>query len=354
MTPILYDSDETSFLTGGIAYLADCTSCIVTEERNGVYECEFTYPCFGSLFSEIKEHRYIFATHDESGIGQPFEIYSRSEPINGLVTFYAHHISYKLSNLIVMPFTAGSCSSAMAKIRSHRVGPDLFTYQTDIDSSAEYKSEIPKPIREVLGGSEGSLLDVYGGEYEFDRFNVFLHKQRGEDTNVEIRHGKNLVDFEHQIDNSEAYNAIVPYWYSEGTDDEPSILVTLPEEMIIHDPDAPLMAVPYDMSDQFEEAPTADELRNAATEKFNNEKPWIESENFEINFAALWQTEEYKEYAPLQRVKLCDTVLVYYPAYGIYAVREKIVKTVYNTLLNRYDEITLNELPTTLSGTLSN
>ena len=354
MTPILYDENETVFQSGGIGYLSDCTSCVVTEERNGVYECEFSYPCTGPLFKEIRERRFIFATHDDSEDGQPFEIYARSEPIDGIVTFNAHHISYQLSDSVVMPFSATSCAQAISKISPNLISDNTFTFQTDKTNVGDYKLSVPTSCREMLGGSENSLLDVYqGGEYEFNKFKVTLYRNRGTDTNVEIRYRKNLIDYTHDIDTSEAYNVVVPYWYQEGDEGQPGTLVTLPEKYIAYTTGISFFeAVPLDMGEYFEDAPTDGELRDMATHLLNTSHAWNPAENFEINFAALWQTEEYKEFAPLQRVKLCDTVLVYFPEYGLEAVREKVVKTVFNTLLNRFDEITLNELPATFSGNL--
>ena len=103
MIPILFDQTEKLFTSGGLGFLADCTRCQVSQERNGIFECEFEYPITGPLYDKIQERRIIFATHDDSGDPQPFDIYARSAPINGLVTFYAHHISYRLSNSVVMP-----------------------------------------------------------------------------------------------------------------------------------------------------------------------------------------------------------------------------------------------------------
>ena len=355
MTPILYDENEIAFDSGGIGYLADCTTCVVTEERNGTYECEFTYPCTGPLFNEIRERRYIYAAHDDTDDGQPFEIYARSEPIDGIVTFNAHHISYKLSDAVVMPFSASTVRYTMQAISSHLITDKTFTFNTDKMTGGQYKVTIPTLCREMLGGSEGSILDVFGGgEYEFDKFNVMLWDHRGEDTNVEIRYRKNLVDYKHEIDTTEAYNVVVPYWFKEGDEGEPDTLVTLPERYIAHTTGVSFFeAVPLDMSDEFEDEPTENELRDAATARLEASRAWLPSENYEVNFAALWQTSEYKEFAPLQRVKLCDTVLVYYPEYGLEAVREKVVKTVYNTLADRYNEIILGELPATFSGTIS-
>ena len=227
MIPILYEQTEKQFTSGGLGFLADCTSFKVTQERNGIFECEFIYPITGLLYDQIQERRIVYATHDDSGDPQPFDIYARSAPIDGLVTFYAHHISYRLSNSVVMPFTATGVVDAMSKIQSNIVTDrdDDFTFWTDKTTSGDYEKKVPSIVRTTLGGEEGSLLDVYGrGDYEFDKFAVRLYQNKGRETDIEIRYGKNLTKIEHKIDDSESYNAIVPYWLNE----ENGALVTLP------------------------------------------------------------------------------------------------------------------------------
>lgn len=350
MIPILYEQTEKEFTSGGLGFLADCTSFKVTQERNGIFECEFIYPITGPLYDQIQERRIVYATHDDSGEPQPFDIYARSAPIDGLVTFYAHHISYRLSNSVVMPFSANSCADAMAKIQANLITDrdDDFTFWTDKTTVGDYAKNVPSICRTTLGGEEGSILDVYGkGDYIFDKFAVKLYQNNGVDTDVEIRYGKNLTNIDHKVDNSSSYNAIVPYWLNE----ESGALVTLPEGYVSYnDGTAYIVAIPYPMNDYFQTAPTVSAMRTKAQQLLDSSDSWVTSEGFEVNFVQLWQTEEYEDYAPLQRVNLCDTVKVYYPELGVNAVREKVVKTVYNTLLNRYDEITLNELPTTLTG----
>lgn len=350
MIPILYDQTEKKFTSGGLGFLAECTSCKVTEERNGIYELEFIYPITGSKYELIQEKAIILATHDDSGIPQPFDIYARSAPINGLVTFYAHHISYRLSNSVVMPFSAASCAEAMAKIQENIITDrdDDFTFWTDKTTNGAYSKTVPSIVRTTLGGEEGSILDVYGrGDYEFDKFDVRLYQNKGRDTDVEIRYGKNLINIEHKVDRSESYNAIVPYWMNEETGE----LRTLPEGYVSYnDGTAYIVAIPFPMNEYFETMPTVEAMRLKAQQLLDSSNAWEPSEGFSVNFAQLWQTEEYADYAPLQRVNLCDTVRVYYPELGVNAVRERVIKTVYNTLLDRYDEVTLNELPTTLTG----
>ena len=350
MIPILYEQTEKQFTSGGLGFLADCTSFKVTQERNGIFECEFTYPISGPLYDQIQERRIVYATHDDSGDPQPFDIYARSAPIDGLVTFYAHHISYRLSNSVVMPFTATGVADAMTKIQANIVTDrdDDFTFWTDKTTVGDYAKTVPSIVRTTLGGEEGSLLDVYGrGDYEFDKFAVRLYQNKGRDTDVEIRYGKNLTSINHKVDNGESYNAIVPYWLNEET----GAIRTLPEGYLSYDDGtAYIVAIPFSMNEYFEAMPTVAAMRQKAQQLLDSSEAWVPSEGFEVNFVQLWQTEEYKDYAPLQRVNLCDTVRVYYPELGVDAVRERVVKTVYNTLLDRYDEITLNELPTTLTG----
>lgn len=371
MIPILYTADETRFVTNGIGRLSDCTRAVVTEERNGVYELEFDVPITGMHFDEIQLGRIVACTHDDQHDIQPFVIYQKSIPdLNGIVTFNAHHISYRLCDIAVMPYKAGSVAAALRGITNNSVNQNPFTFWTDKTTTAQFVNDTPRNARNMLGGEENSILDVFGGgDYEFDKFTVKLHADRGIDSDVEIRYSKNLVSLSQQIDDSGSYNGVVPYW----TDGES--IVTLPEKMLVFsgaekknayltDDDLIIIrtetndpievvysvvdAVPMDLSDAFEDKPTVSQLRQTATSRFQNSGAWLPSENLEIDFVQLWQTEEFKEYSALQRVRLCDTVSVYYPQGGIAKVKQKVVRVVYNVLLDRYDSIELGQVQTSL------
>ena len=62
MIPILYDKTETAFISNGLGRLRDCISCIVSEERNGIYECDFEYPVDGANYNLIQVGRIIGVT----------------------------------------------------------------------------------------------------------------------------------------------------------------------------------------------------------------------------------------------------------------------------------------------------
>lgn len=344
MIPILFDKDETTFASNGLGRLTDCTRCEVTEERNGVYECEFDYPISGAMFSQIVEGRYIYTTHDESKAPQPFEIYFKSAPLEGVVTFRAWHISYLLNNVIVAPFTASSASAAMAAIPTKSITANPFTFWTDKAVTASYSLSTPRAVRAVLGGAEGSLLDVYGkGDYEFDLWTVKLHQNRGMNRGVSIRYGKNLVSLNQERDASAMYAGIVPYWQdNEGTD------VVYLNHAVYRTGESSGRVVTMDLSSEFEEQPTTAQLEARAQTIIDASDSYEIKENITIDFVALWQTEEYKDVANLQRIYLCDTVNIFYEKLGINATA-KCIKVVYDSLRERYTSMELGTPKTTLA-----
>ncbi len=337
MIPILFPSTETSFTTNGLGRLAECTRCEVTEERNGVYECEFDYPVSGKLYDQIAIGTYIACTHDDKGDIQPFEIYMRTAPLNGLVTFNARHISYKLGTIVAKPFTASSCAAALAAIPNNAMTSCPFTFWTDKSVTASFALTNPKTIRSILGGAEGSILDVFGtGEYEWDMFTVKLHQHRGQDSGVTIRYGKNLLDLTQTVDAENLYNAAVGYWEKDG--DTQYGAVTKGTGVT-----AEAIAVTLDFSGDFETKPTKAQLNAKAKAFLDANQPWIPKENIKVDFVQLWQTEDYKDVAALQRVGLCDTVSVIYPELGVTAQNVKVISVTYDTLRDRYSEMELGE-----------
>ena len=195
MIPILFSKSETAFTSNGIGRLIDCISCTCTEERNGAYEVEFEYPITGKWYKEmINNGGTIGVIHDDNHDIQPFDIYGHNAPINGVVTFYAHHISYRLSNIILSPYEAANAADAIAGISTHSVNANPFTFATDKTTSAEFKLKTPASVRSILFGEEGSLLDTFGAaEFKFDKFSVSMLANRGTDTGVTVRYGKNCA-----------------------------------------------------------------------------------------------------------------------------------------------------------------
>lgn len=342
MVPILFASNETNFTDNGLGRLTDARSCEVTEERNGEYELVMEYPVNGALISYIVPGNYIYATHDCGGVPQAFQIYEVEQPLQGFVKVHAWHISYALNGIILGPFTASTCAAAVAAIPGASINTNPFTFWTDKSVTADFALTIPKSCRAVLGGTQGSILDVYGkGDYEFDMFTVKLHLNRGADRGVSIRYGKNLTSLDRDLDASNVFNAVVPYW----TDKETTVTL---DHTVVKTGETEGRAVALDLSDSFETAPDTDDLEAAAQAYIDRTDSYQLKENLKIEFVPLWQTEEYKSYANLQKVYLCDTVHIFYTKLGI-NVSAKCIKVVYDTLRERYTEMELGEPRTSLA-----
>lgn len=223
MIPILYSASETDFNTNGLGALSDVSECKVTEERNGSYELEMQYPVKGRHYSDIVLDAIIYARPADGKDPQPFQIYKISTPINDIVTISAQHISYRLSFVPVGPLTITGASAALNALKSNSIIDHPFTVWTDMDNTtSKYSRDYPSSFRECLGGTDGSFLDVFGGEIEWDKFTVKFHKHRGSDNGVRIAYSKNLTDFTNEEANDGVITAVYPYW----TDSETSEVVT--------------------------------------------------------------------------------------------------------------------------------
>lgn len=346
---LLYPSTEQDFDTNGLGALSDCISCQVTEERNGAYELQMEYPIDGIHYNEIAQRGILFAKPTPYEDPQPFRVYRITKPLNGRVTVYAQHLSYDLSGVPVSAFTANSVTGAFSNFKTKAAVENPFTFWTDKTTQAAFSVDAPSSIRSLLGGSQGSILDVYGGEYEFDRWTVRLWNQRGQDSGVTIRYGKNLTDLQQDENISNVATGVYPYWKSAGED---AILVELPEKIV----NAPgtynfTRVVPLDLSAQFDEQPTVGQLRARAQKYVEDNNIGIPTVSLTVSFHPLDQTEEYKDLALLERVNLCDTVTVEYPELGVSA-KAKCVKTVYDVLKDRYISIELGDARTNIADTI--
>ena len=366
---VLYDHDEEAFISNGLGALPDAASCIVTEERNGEYEVEMEYPLTGSHFHDIQKRRILYVKPNPYDEPQPFRIYSITKPINGIVTVHAAHLSYDTSGSIVklFPADAGSASAAMSYLKNFSVPSTPFTFFTNVGKSGTMSVPKPSSIRSLLGGSEGSILDTFGGEYLFDKWNISLLESRGADRGVTIRYGKNMTDLEQEENDTDFYTGVYPFWYSESEDGG---LVTLSANNGIVNASGNydfMKIMPLDLSSEdFSkettdsegntttiEKPTEAELLAAAQKYLSDNKIGIPKVSLDVSFVMLAQTEEYKDFARLETVKLCDTVTVEFEKLGV-KTTAKCIKTEYNVLTGKYNSIELGEPKSSLAETVSN
>ena len=349
--PILYSATETNFDHNGIGILSACVSCEVTEEANGIFELAMRYPMSGIHYEDIADRSIIKAKADQFRNPQLFRVYAISKPMSGIVTVLAEHISYDLSGIPVAPFTAESVSLALADLKNNAVTDCPFDFWTDKDTSGTFSVSVPSSIRSRLGGVAGSILDVYGGEYEFDNYTVKLHNNRGMNRGVSIRYGKNLTDIKQEQNCASVATGIYPYWAGDAEGN--TVLVELPEKIV----EAPgtynfVKIRTVDFTESFETQPTEEELRSKAESyvKYNN--IGVPDVSLTVSFAQLEQTDEYKNLKLLEQVLLFDTVNVEFPALGVSSTA-KAIKIVYDSLSDRVKSITLGSAKANIADTIA-
>lgn len=370
----LFESTETEFKTFGLGSLDDATECKVTEERNGQFELSMQYPINGKHYEDLKYDRLIFCKPNPYDNQQAFQIYKIQNGLHGTAHIWAEHISYRLSKIGCAPFSASSCEEAFETLNRAVVGSCPFSFTPGDEKGsvqATYNQKKPSSVRSRLGGEEGSFLDVYRGEYQFDNFNVILWTNRGKDRGVRIRYGKNLTDFDQERNIQETYTAVYPYYYGtvytysedEDTEGEETLVTLDPpvltlEQIAQEDPSFDYVnpfgyekVMPLDLTDKFETIPTAQELKAAAIRYVKDNKVGIPKVSIKFGFAALRQVGEGMSTSPLEQVRLCDTVTVIYPELHVQA-SAKVIKTVYNVLTDRYDSIEIGDAKEDVASTI--
>lgn len=347
----LFESMDTSFDTLGIGYLPDATYCEVTEERNGLFELVMKYPITGKRYEEIQLRRLLVAKPNPYADPQPFRIYEISKPINGIVSIYAEHISYDLTGIPVLPFTAGGVQSALRGLKGYAAFPCPFTFDTDKTTSSDFKITTPSSIKSYMGGMEGSILDIYGGEYEYNCFHVYLWNHRGENRGVTIRYGKNLTDIEQEENCDNVYTGVYPYWYSEDEENGGYVIASpsiVPVEGIFNYQKVLVL----DFSTEWDTMPTPDQLKARAERYIKENNIGVPKVSISVSFENMTSSSEYENLALLETIHLCDTVTVEFPALGVKATA-KCNKTIYNVLTNKYTSISLGDAKPNFADTLT-
>ena len=347
MKPILFPSTATEFNTHGLGVLTDAISCTVTEERNGAFELTMQYPDTGVHFDEITDRCIIYAIPSPYRAPQPFRIYRITRPMDGIIMVYAQHITYDLSGVPLNPFTAINAPDALSKLSLNAAVDSPFTFWTDKSTVASFSVSTPSSTRSVLGGSSGSILDVYGGEYEWDGFTVRLYGHRGYDNGVVISYGKNLTDIEQDRNISNVATGIYPYW----TNAEGALVTCDPK--IVNAPGTYdfTRVVPVDFSNDFETQPTPEQLQARAGKYVEDNKIGIPKTSITASFVQLEQFPEYEDLALLEKCDLCDTVTIRYPQLGVEAKAE-IVKIETDVLLERYNSVEIGDVRTNIADTI--
>ena len=354
--PILFRGDTTDFTTNGLGRLSDCISSYVTESLNGGYECVVTYPKNGKHAGDIRQKRFLYIKPNESSDKQAFRIYKIEETSDGQkMVVRGQHRSYDLSGYPVQPFSATGITSSLAGLVANVMVTSPYSTWTNLtNETSTFDLKEPRSFRACLGGVEGSFLQKFKCELEFDNTVVKLWRMRGSDNGVTIRYGKNLEKFTNVRTTESAYSGCVAYWKnSDGTE---VVFSDVQKATVAEDDGGTNLNFPtsrifvLDASSDFEEKPTKAQLNDRADEYMDDNAfgtPYLDTVT--VSFVPLWQTEEYNEVAVLERVALGDVVHV---IYGRFDFATRVVEYTYDSIKGRYTSITLGTKQATFSSTI--
>lgn len=344
MIPILFGATATNFNTNGIGAITDCLSCEVMEERNGVYALEMIVPVTTPHFSDIVEGNIVVCQPFLNGTRQAFEIDRITKPIDQKVSVHATHISYRASYVPIKPFIATGITATLAGFTTNASVVNPFTIVSDFtNETSTYNQHIPKSLRACLGGTEGSLLDTFGGggagEYEWDNFTIHFWQHRGSDKGVSLRYRKNITAFDQVTTIDDLITGVVPYWTNE---DDSIVFFEDPVYATNHTDYPNERVVPLDLSEQFDTAPSSAELIIAAQQYLANTSNTLPETNISLTYVDLGEED----------INLCDTVHVIYEPLGI-TFTAKVIKTVWNVLLERYESIEIGAPKSNIAQTIA-
>lgn len=354
MMPVLYGWREFAnddYHNNGKGILRDAISCEVTEEINGSYDLFMKYPLTGIHGKDIQEWDIILAKPNPRRDPEPFRIYSISRPIKGTLTIRAHHISYDLINVPVMPFVGLTPNNSAMSLKTNMAFPTKFTLSGLMDSYKSGKLEIKKPTnaRAVLLGESNSIASTFftesSGQIYFSWYTVQIQNTRGSNRGFKIVYGKNMTDYIKETDMSDSYTGILPYIINADNS-----ITTLPEKIVtalgetevkrILPVEFPRMVEPEDTT---EETMTEEEyLRESANQYIQDYGIGKLHISLDVSFVNLKDTIEYKDLRSLQDVYIGDTVEVLMPMYG--SSTEICSKTVYDVLTDRFLSISVGKL----------
>ena len=348
--PILYKANETNFEHLGVSVLSDASKCYVSRERNGIYILEFDYPVNGKDVDKIKEGMYIKADAGYRTKNQRF-IVSKITKTQNEFKLYCQHISQvKTTMNAIRPDITVTSVSAMGALRAWRDNlldsREEFFVQSDISTlnSTTWKVENIENARDALGGKAGSILDVWGGEYEFDNLNITLHKSMGIDNPTIIAYGKNLLDLEQEQSILETYTSVFPF--KKYTDDNNrEQLITLPEILLdsthlnkfTH---RRILKVDFSSDENLK---TVEQLRSKAKSYIKSNNVGVPKTNLKINYQDLSKVEGVFDNPALEQIDLCDRLKVYYNELGILNENAKVVKVVWDVILEENHEIEVGD-----------
>lgn len=338
----LYDKTGESL----IGTLDDCISCNVTEVRNGIFDVRLVYPSMRVISNSLIKENIIVCKANDILLNQKFRIFNIKKKHSNTIEVVARHISFDLLYDFVedISIVNQSCEYALNTIFRNSQFSRHYKGHSDIINAQDYNMSMANCLN-AIAGKEGSIIDTYGTGAEILRDNENIHvlNRRGHDNGVTIEYGKNLEGFECIEDTTDLITRIYPF--AKKTTSEGEITIKL-DEKFIDSPRITLYSHPYireiDFTSNFkdDEEITQSKLRLMAEKYFIENKCDIPKLTFDIKPVPLSKCVGFENLG--ESLSLCDIATINHKIYGI-TTQAKVIKTVFNVLTDRYENIQLGD-----------
>lgn len=198
--PHWYQSVNSDFTTPGLT-LSDAISCKVNWNYNQFPTMQLTYPRDGIHAKKLKENTYIMADVNYKFVHQIFKVVHVQREDKQLV-IDANHIASTLNDATMpdtIQFNPGSSQDLMNQVLNTMQPQKDFNFDSDVTTVSNVNIEKGQQAGAILinPDAEGdtavqSVLGLFGGELEFDNFDIHHSKQAGSDTGIIVEYGKNI------------------------------------------------------------------------------------------------------------------------------------------------------------------
>lgn len=329
-----------------IGELEDCISCNVTEVRNGIFDARLVYPAMRLISNNLIKENIIVCKASDILLNQKFRIFNVKKKHSNTIEVIARHISFDLLYDFIenINIVNQSCEYALNTIFRNSQFSRHYKGHSDIINAQDYNMSMANCLN-AIAGKEGSIIDTYGTGAEILRDNENIHvlNRRGHDNSVTIEYGKNLEGFECTEDTTDLITRIYPFAKKSTPDGETTITLN---EKFVDSPRINLYSHPYirevDLTSKFKDE---DEI-NQAKLKLEAEKYFLETKcdipklTFNLKPVPLSKCVGFENLG--EKLSLCDIATINHKIYGI-TTQAKVIKTVFNVLTDRYENIQLGD-----------
>lgn len=327
-----------------------CTYVRIKEIVNIDYSCQFTF----EIAEEFKEginklvEDALLKVKDEEG-DEFFRIVNVRKSKKSIEVFAVHITIRDTVNMWLEDVRPENKTGdgAIKWIFDNAKGGHTFNVSSNITSiNTAYYQDMN--VYNALYGADNCFLNRWGGETKRRGFNIAINDRIGQDRGMQIRSKKNLTGFEASTNIDDLCTVL----YVKGFDG-----IKLLEPVI--SPLANLYSKPYYKEIKYEDVKVKTdnnpeegfdtielaraELKRRALLEFSEKHIDTIKATYNIKFAQLEQTEEYKNYSMIETAFLGDTVEVIEDNFGI-NIKVRVIE-------REYDVLAQKRISTVLSNT---